>query len=69
LAAAEAVRDLVEVGAYQPGTNPDADHGLAVSPNIVELCRQGIDEITPINETFATLTQILREDSVKAAQP
>jgi flagellum-specific ATP synthase len=69
LAAAEAVRDLVEVGAYQPGTNPDADHGLAVSPNIIELCRQGIDEITPINETFATLTQILRADSAKVAQP
>ncbi|PWG74772.1 EscN/YscN/HrcN family type III secretion system ATPase, partial [Enterococcus hirae] len=34
LAAAEDVRDLVEVGAYVPGSNPEADRGLAMQADI-----------------------------------
>jgi flagellum-specific ATP synthase len=59
LAAAESVRDLVEVGAYQPGSNPEADEGLAVSGDLVELCRQRVDDITPFADTFAVLEQVL----------
>lgn len=59
LAAAESVRDLVEVGAYQPGSNLDADHGLAVNPGLVALCQQRIDDITPLGETFAALADVL----------
>jgi flagellum-specific ATP synthase len=59
LSAAESVRDLVEVGAYQPGSNLDADHGLAVNPGIVALCRQQTFEITPLDETFAALAAVL----------
>ena len=59
LSAAEAVRDLVEVGAYAPGSNTDADHGLAVSPGILELCRQQINEVSAIDATFAALGALL----------
>jgi flagellum-specific ATP synthase len=59
LAAAESVRDLVEVGAYQPGSNPEADEGLAVSGDLIEMCRQRIDDITPFDDTFAVLEHVL----------
>jgi FliI/YscN family ATPase len=59
LSAAESVRDLVEVGAYQPGTNIAADEGLAVSPGLIALCRQLVDEVTPLPETFAAMERIL----------
>lgn len=61
LAAAEAVRDLVEVGAYAPGSNPEADEGLAMSPAIIELCRQRTDDVSSIDETFATLARIAEQ--------
>jgi flagellar biosynthesis/type III secretory pathway ATPase len=59
LSAADSVRDLVEVGAYSPGSNLEADHGLAVSPGILELCRQQINEISAIDATFAALGHLL----------
>ena len=59
LAAAESVRDLVEVGAYVPGTNPDADRGLALAPAIIDLCRQRIDEVSGIEDAFMSLARIL----------
>jgi flagellum-specific ATP synthase len=58
LAAAEAVRDLVEVGAYSPGSNAEADEGLAMSPAIIELCRQRTDDVTSLDATFAALAAI-----------
>ncbi len=58
LAAAEAVRDLVEVGAYAPGSNPEADEGLAMSPALIELCRQRTDEISSLEDTFTGLSGI-----------
>jgi flagellum-specific ATP synthase len=65
LSAAESVRDLVEVGAYAPGSNTDADHGLAVSPGILELCRQQIDEVSAIDATFAALGALLAVNAVQ----
>jgi flagellum-specific ATP synthase len=60
LAAAESVRDLVEVGAYAPGSNPDADWGLSVAPALIDLCRQATDEISRFSETFAAAHRALQ---------
>jgi flagellum-specific ATP synthase len=59
LAAAESVRDLVEVGAYAPGSNPDADRGLFLAPMLIDLCRQSIDEVADFDATFVALERIL----------
>jgi flagellum-specific ATP synthase len=64
LAAAESVRDLVEVGAYAPGSNPEADRGLAIAPAIIDLCRQPTDDVADIDDTFRRLAAI-----VAAADP
>lgn len=45
LGAADAVRDLVEVGAYVPGTNPAADRGLALEPDLIDFLRQDVSEV------------------------
>ena len=58
LAAADDVRDLVEVGAYVSGTNPAADAGLAVKPAIVDFFRQLPHEQTPFDEAWAELGEL-----------
>ena len=60
LAAAESVRDLVEVGAYAPGSNPEADWGLSVAPALVDLCRQRTDEVAGFAQTFAAAHRALQ---------
>jgi flagellum-specific ATP synthase len=59
LAAAEEVRDLVEVGAYVPGTNPMADKGLAVSPDIINsFLKQDSTHVSTFDETWAQAIEL-----------
>jgi flagellum-specific ATP synthase len=58
LAAAEEVRELVEVGAYVPGTNPAADRGLTAKPSLVEFLRQPSDEIVSFEDAWARLESL-----------
>ncbi len=48
-------RDLVEIGAYKAGTNPDLDRALALMPRIEAFLQQSTDELAPIEETIALL--------------
>jgi flagellum-specific ATP synthase len=66
LAAAEEVRDLVEVGAYVPGTNPAADIGLAVKPAITDFLRQRVDDLTPYDEAWERLAAIAARCTAEA---
>jgi flagellum-specific ATP synthase len=56
MAAHREVRELVEIGAYVPGTNPEADRATAVWPQITDFLRQGLDE----RVTAETAWQALR---------
>ena len=58
LAAAEEVRDLVEVGAYVAGSNPAADIGLAAKPAIVDFLRQRVDDLTAFDDAWGRLAAI-----------
>ena len=58
LAAAEEVRELVEVGAYVPGTNPAADRGLAAKPSLVEFLRQSSNEIVGFEDAWSQLESL-----------
>jgi flagellum-specific ATP synthase len=59
LAAAEEVRDLVEVGAYVSGTNPMADKGLAVSPDIIDhFLKQDALHVSTFEETWTQALQL-----------
>jgi flagellum-specific ATP synthase len=58
LAAADEVRDLVEVGAYVPGSNPRADRGLALNDDLVGFLRQPSDERVDVDGAWARLGEL-----------
>jgi flagellum-specific ATP synthase len=64
MAAHREVRELVEIGAYVPGTNPDADAARARWPKINEFLRQDMDDQTPADEAWAALRRLLDEGDV-----
>jgi len=61
MAAHREVRELVEIGAYVPGTNPDADAARARWPRINEFLRQDMDDQTPADEAWTALRRLLTE--------
>ena len=48
-------RDLVEIGAYQAGTNPKLDRAVARMPVIETFLRQSTDELNAFDETVELL--------------
>jgi flagellum-specific ATP synthase len=59
LAAHREVRELVEIGAYAQGSDPDADLALGLMPRINDFLRQAVDAPTPTADTWAALHQIV----------
>jgi flagellum-specific ATP synthase len=51
-------RDLVEIGAYKPGTNPALDEALRLKPALDVLLRQGPHELSPLEETREMLAAV-----------
>lgn len=52
-------RDLVEIGAYKPGTNARLDRALALVPGIDAFLRQGVGEKNSLAETLTRLETLL----------
>jgi flagellum-specific ATP synthase len=59
MAAHRDVRELVEIGASVPGTNPDADRATAIWPQITAFLRQGLDEKAGAAESWHALRQLI----------
>ncbi|MGA5303488.1 FliI/YscN family ATPase [Nucisporomicrobium flavum] len=59
MAAHREVRELVEIGAYVPGTNPEADRAAAIWPQITAFLRQGLDEKVGVEQAWAQLRQVI----------
>ncbi|AGZ46344.1 FliI/YscN family ATPase [Actinoplanes friuliensis] len=59
MAAHRDVRELVEIGAYVPGTNPEADRATAIWPQITSFLRQGLDEKVSAAEAWQALRQLI----------
>ncbi|MFI5932652.1 FliI/YscN family ATPase [Actinoplanes sp. NPDC051494] len=59
MAAHRDVRELVEIGAYVPGTNPDADRATAIWPQITAFLRQGLDEKVSADQAWMQLRQVI----------
>ena len=51
-------RDLIEIGAYKPGTNAALDHAVAILPGIEAFLRQSTEESTGFADTCALLGQL-----------
>ena len=50
--------DLINIGAYQRGTNPEIDLAITMMPSITDFLTQGIYEKVPIDETVKQLKDI-----------
>jgi flagellum-specific ATP synthase len=61
LASAAEVQELVEVGAYVPGSNPKADRGLRATPALVDFLTQRPDELTPFDQAWRRLSSVCQE--------
>lgn len=59
LAAHRSVRELVEIGAYVPGADPDADVAISRMPGIDGFLRQDMDDTTPLAETWQSLRELV----------
>jgi flagellum-specific ATP synthase len=59
LAAADEAKDLVEIGAYQPGSDPDVDEALGRRELISSFLRQPVDEIADSERSWEQLSQVL----------
>jgi flagellum-specific ATP synthase len=58
LAAADRIRDLVEVGAYVPGTDRTADAAMAMMDELLGFLSQPADEIAPAPAAWAQLADL-----------
>ncbi len=61
MAAHRDVRELVEIGAYAPGSSPDADRAIALHGDINAFLRQSVDAPTPAAQTWRMLHDLVRE--------
>ncbi len=60
-------KDLVSVGAYQPGSNPQLDEAIAMWPSIIEFLRQQNGHRVGINASLAELRELF--DAVDTPLP
>jgi flagellum-specific ATP synthase len=58
--------DLINVGAYQRGSNREVDEAMDKMPQINAFLRQRIDEKAPIGDTEASLFRIAGYPQVEA---
>ncbi|WP_420453847.1 FliI/YscN family ATPase [Ilumatobacter sp.] len=59
LAAHAEARDLIEIGAYVPGSNPVVDRAVALRPHIDAFLRQDVDDRQHASQSFARLAQVV----------
>ncbi|MDH3301569.1 MAG: EscN/YscN/HrcN family type III secretion system ATPase, partial [Acidimicrobiia bacterium] len=58
------VKDLVQVGAYQAGSDPAVDRALRLAPGVRAVLRQPMTELTARADTFALLADALRVEEI-----
>jgi len=64
IAAFEDGRDLVEIGAYKPGTNPRLDDAIGLMPGIETFLRQGVGDMSSFDQTLQSLAAALQPGGV-----
>nr|WP_269205351.1 FliI/YscN family ATPase [Motilibacter aurantiacus] len=58
MAAYRDARDLIEIGAYAAGSNPDVDRAVTMMPAINAFLRQEVGDVTSAAESFEMLQRI-----------
>jgi flagellar biosynthesis/type III secretory pathway ATPase len=60
-------RDLINIGAYVAGSNPQIDRALRLQPHIQRFLRQKPDSPTALGESLEYLLAIATEEGLDAA--
>ncbi|MBO9523535.1 MAG: FliI/YscN family ATPase [Nocardioidaceae bacterium] len=63
LAAHRDVRELVEIGAYVPGADADADRAIALLPQLDAFLRQDLHETVRLVDAWSALADLVDEDA------
>lgn len=66
LALLERNRQIVEIGAYQPGSNPALDRALRIAPALDAWLRQRVDEAARRDEAYVALRALMTEAATGA---
>ena len=53
------MEELIRIGAYRLGTDPDVDRAIALNPKLEAFLGQRPEEHTPLDHSFTLLSQIL----------
>ncbi len=52
-------QDLINIGAYQQGSNPDIDKAIKANPKITSFLKQATDEVFEDEQTFALMQSLV----------
>ncbi|HPT84191.1 MAG TPA: hypothetical protein PLM25_09880, partial [Limnochordia bacterium] len=63
LAAYTEAEDLINIGAYAHGSNPEIDEAIRLHPGITAFLQQGVDEPSDFSETLARLKAVFADHS------
>ena len=55
------MEELIRIGAYRIGSDPEVDRAIALNPALEAFLSQDKDEATPLNEAFTGLGRILAD--------
>ena len=61
LAAYSNMEELIRIGAYRRGSDPQIDRAIALNPDLESFLTQNKDEATPLDQSFADLHAILTQ--------
>jgi flagellum-specific ATP synthase len=62
-------RDLIEVGAYSPGSDPELDRAVALAPALEAFRRQDLHDLHPADQAWADLAAIVLSTGGPFAPP
>jgi len=61
-------KDLISIGAYTKGSNPEIDRAIALQPNIRDFLRQGLKEQVPFEPSVKLLKAVIGAGQPQATQ-
>jgi flagellum-specific ATP synthase len=67
LAIYEDMAELIRLGAYRSGTNPEVDQAIALNPQLETFLAQTKEETTPLAASYANLSKILDATGTKGS--
>jgi flagellum-specific ATP synthase len=65
----EDAAELIQLGAYRPGTDPLTDRAIQMRPALEDVLKQDEWEQSSINDDFSRLAKLLKETSDEPSLP